>query len=241
MLEGFAKNILSRLYPNISLPHYSIICRRAAELDICRRAAELEKQLPKISSRRPQVVLIDATGIKVCGEGEWKVKVHGKTKRRKWIKLHIGLDEKTQEVVSLAVTSGNVADCKAGKEIISNLPKSMKLVKADTGYDTSNIRNLIKDRGGTCLIPPRKNAVKKGKDEERDNALCEMRGFGRDCIGRSLWRKIAGYSYRALVESCFSRLKRLFSSSFFSTGITRQRVEGTLKCYMLNKMSQQLA
>jgi IS5 family transposase len=123
----------------------------------------LEKQLPKLSSRRPQVVLIDATGIKVCGEGEWKVKVHGKTKRRKWIKLHIGLDEKTQEVVSLAVTSGNVADCKAGKEIISNLPKSMKLVKADTGYDTSNIRNLIKDRGGTCLIPPRKNAVKKRK------------------------------------------------------------------------------
>ena len=167
--------------------------------------------------------------------------MHGKTKRRKWIKLHIGLDEKTQEVVSLAVTSGNVADCKAGKEIISNLPKSMKLVKADTGYDTSNIRNLIKDRGGTCLIPPRKNAVKKRKDKERDNALCEMRGFGRDCIGRSFWGKITGSSYRALVESCLFRLKRLFSSSFFSTGITRQRVEGTLKCYMLNKMSQQLA
>ncbi len=72
MLEGFAKNILSRLYPNISLPHYSIICRRAAEL---------EEQLPKLSSRRPQVVLIDATGIKVYGEGEWKVKVHGKTKQ----------------------------------------------------------------------------------------------------------------------------------------------------------------
>ena len=82
--------------------------------------------------------------------------------------------------------------------------------------------------------------VKKGKDKERDNALCEMRGFGRDAIGRSLWGKITGYSYRALAESYFSRLKRLFSPSFFSRGITRQRVEGTLKCYMLNKMSQQL-
>ena len=232
MLEGFAKNILSRLYPNIALPHYSVICRRAAEL---------QDQLPQLSSRRPQVVLIDATGIKVHGEGEWKVKVHGKTKRRKWIKLHIGLDERTQEVISLEVTPGNVADCKAGKTVISKLPKSMKLVKADTGYDTSNIRNLIKDRGGTCLIPPRKNAVKKGKDEERDNALCEMRGFGRDGIGRSLWGKITGYSYRALAESCFSRLNRLFSPSFFSRGMARQTVEGTLKCYMLNKMNQQMA
>ena len=80
MLEGFAKNTLSYLYPKISLPSYSVICRRAAEL---------KDQLPKLSSRKPQSILIDATGIKVYGEGEWKVKVQGKTKRRKWIKLHM--------------------------------------------------------------------------------------------------------------------------------------------------------
>ena len=169
MLEGFAKNILSRLYPNISLPSYSVICRRAAEL---------KDQLPKLSSRKPQVVLIDATGIKVYGEGEWKVKVQGKTKRRKWIKLHIGVDERAQEVIALEVTAGNIADCKAGKTVIEKLPKSMKIMKADTGYDTKNIRSLIRKRGAKSLIPPRKNAVKKGEDKERDDALCEMRGFG---------------------------------------------------------------
>ena len=232
MLEGFAKNILSRLYPNISLPSYSVICRRAVEL---------KDKLPKLSSRKPQVVLIDATGIKVYGEGEWKVKVQGKTKRRKWIKLHIGVDERAQEVIALEVTAGNIADCKAGKTVIEKLPKSMKIMKADTGYDTRNIRNLIRKRGAKSLIPPRKNAVKKGEDKERDDALCEMRGFGRDHIGRSLWGKITGYSTRTLVESCFSRFKRLFSGSFFSRGMVRQTVEGNLKCYMLNKMVQQMA
>ena len=168
--------------------------------------------------------------IKVYGEGEWKVKVQGKTKRRKWIKLHAGIDERTQEVIVLEVTPGNVADCKAGKKVIEKLPKSMRMLKADTGYDTRNIRNLIRKKGAKSLIPPRKNAVKKGEDEERDDALCEMRGFGRDRIGRSLWGKITGYSYRTLVESCFSRFKRLFSASFFSRGMVRQTVEGNLKC-----------
>ncbi len=87
----------------------------------------------------------------------------------------------------------------------------------------------------------RKNAVKRGEDEERDNALCERRGFGLDRIGTSLWGKITGYSYRTLVESCFSRFKRLFSGRFFSRGMVRQTVEGNLKCYMLNKMVQQVA
>ena len=232
MLEGFAKNTLSYLYPKISLPSYSVICRRAAEL---------KDELPKLSSRKPQSILIDATGIKVYGEGEWKVKVQGKTKRRKWIKLHAGIDERTQEVIVLEVTPGNVADCKAGKKVIEKLPKSMKMLTADTGYDTRNIRNLIRKKGAKSLIPPRKNAVKKGEDEERDDAVCEMRGFGRDRIGRSLWGKITGYSYRTLVESCFSRFKRLFSASFFSRGMVRQTVEGNLKCYMLNKMVQQMA
>ena len=70
----------------------------------CIRAASQLNHLPKLSSRRPQVVLIDASGIKVCGEGEWKVKPHGKLKRREWIKLHIAVDAHTQEIIGQEVT-----------------------------------------------------------------------------------------------------------------------------------------
>ena len=92
-----------------ALPTYSLICKRASKL---------EALLPKLSSRRPQVVLIDASGIKVYGEGEWKVKVHGKTKRRKWIKLHIAIDAKTQEIIELEVSHGHRADCLVGPKLI---------------------------------------------------------------------------------------------------------------------------
>jgi len=71
-LEGFSKSILPLLHACVALPTYSLICKRASEM---------EALLPKLSSRRPRVVLIDASGIKVYGEGEWKVKVHGASKR----------------------------------------------------------------------------------------------------------------------------------------------------------------
>ena len=71
---------------NISVPTYSLTCKRAKSLT---------HLLPKLSARRPSIVIVDATGIKVCGEGEWKRKIHGKSSSRKWIKLHVIIDEKT--------------------------------------------------------------------------------------------------------------------------------------------------
>ena len=83
MLEGFTKYILN----GIKLPTYSLTCKRAIKLHL---------DLPKLSSKRPQTILVDLSGIlKVLGEGEWKVKVHGKGRPRKWIKLHLAIDAKT--------------------------------------------------------------------------------------------------------------------------------------------------
>ena len=112
-LEGFSKSILPLLYLTVALPTYSLICKRASNL---------EPLLPKLSLRRPKVVLIDASGIKVYGEGEWKVKVHGKAKRRKWIKLHIAIDAKTQEIIHLEVSHGHRADCRIGPGLIQKTP-----------------------------------------------------------------------------------------------------------------------
>lgn len=227
MLEGFSKNILPYLRKNLALPSYSIICRRAAEL---------KETLPRLSSRRPQVILLDASGIKVYGEGEWKVKIHGKAKRRKWIKIHIAIDECSQEIVAMQITNGHTADCIAGSKLIDECPKTASVYKADGGYDTHKIRSKIKNRGARALIPPRKNAKPKCGSGERNRSISEMRGLGLDPLGRSLWGKLTGYSKRALVETSFSRLKRIYGGRFFSQGMDKQRVEGHLKCYMMNKM-----
>ncbi|NGX31233.1 MAG: hypothetical protein K940chlam8_00598 [Chlamydiae bacterium] len=137
-LEGFVKSSLPLIEKNIELPTYSLICKRASQL---------KNDLPKLSSRRPQIILLDASGIKVYGEGEWKCKSH----RRRWLKVHIALDAKTQEVIALETTESHVSDCIIAPKLIDKCPKSMKKTIADGGYDTKKCLSLIKERGAKPL------------------------------------------------------------------------------------------
>lgn len=226
-LEGFSKSVLPLLHLAVVLPTYSLICKRASQL---------ETLLPKLSSRRPKTVLIDASGIKVYGEGEWKVKIHGKTKRRKWIKLHIAIDANTEEIIQLEVSHGHRADCRIGPELIKKLPKSTKTVMGDGGYDTKQCRKAIKDIGAEELIPPRKNARLTKNLERRNNAIFEIKGLGGDQIAREIWGKLTGYSKRVLVETTFSRIKRIYGDRFYSRKSESQKIEGHIKCKMLNQM-----
>jgi len=184
-LEGFAKSLLPLLQQDVILPTYSLICKRASEL---------EGVLPKLSRRRPQTILLDATGIKVSGEGEWKVKIHGKSKRRKWIKVHIAIDEKTQEILHLEITDGHTADCKVGPKLIKTCPATAEAYLADGGYDTRACRKAIKEKGAIALIPPRKNARRDPKQAARNGAVSERKGLGLDEVGISLWGKLTGYT-----------------------------------------------
>ena len=229
-LEGFSKSILPLLQDCVALPTYSLVCKRASKM---------EALLPKLSSRRPKVVLIDASGIKVYGEGEWKVKVHGASKRRKWIKLHIAIDAKTQEIIELEVTHGHRADCAVGSRIIKKLPKSTKIVMGDGGYDTKGCRKAIHNLGAQDLIPPRRNSKVSRDLERRNRALLEIKGLGGDNLAREIWGKLTGYSKRALVETSFSRMKSLYGKRFYSKKMETQRVEGLIKCKMLNQMLTQ--
>jgi len=228
-LEGFAKDILPLFNEGIKLPSYSVICRRAPELGAL---------LPKLSKRKPQVIMLDATGVKIFGEGEWKVKIHGKTKRRKWIKIHIAVDAKTQEIIHLEMTDGSTSDCEIGPNLIENCPASAKVYLADGGYDTKKCRKAIKDKGAKALIPPRKNARCDPKLKERNQGILERKGLGLDDVGISLWGKLTGYSKRSLVEASFSRLKRIYGGGLCSRKMSSQKIEGHLKCLMLNKMLQ---
>lgn len=223
MLEGFSKYILN----GIELPTYSLICKRAKRLHL---------NLTELSSKRPHTILIDSSGIKVLGEGEWKVKVHGKGSPRKWIKLHLAVDAKTQEIVAELTTEASVGDPTAFPVLFKQVNHKIKEVVADGAYDSSDIRVLIKKQEGKALIPPPKNGVCSGIDLERDQAILDIRAFGGDKIARSIWGKLTGYSRRALVETAFSRYKRMFGEKAFSRTSERQAVENRLKCLLLNKM-----
>ncbi len=226
-LEGFSKWVFSKLDDSVNIPTYSLICKRMLSI---------KEELPKLSQRRPQVIILDASGMKVMGEGEWKVKIHGKSKRRQWIKLHIAIDERTQEIVGQVSSEAYASDSKLAKPLINQVKGSVKKVLADGAYDTRNLRDFLHEKGIEVLISLPKNACYRGVNDERDKHFLEMLALGGVEKGRSLWGKLSGYSRRALVETTFSRIKRLFGDRLFSKSFPKQALENHLRCALINLM-----
>jgi len=176
--------------------------------------------------------------MKVVGEGEWKVKIHGRGRPRKWIKMHVALDPRTQEVVAEITTLSSTGDATMANHLLEKSGKRVKKVIADGAYDREGCRNIIKDRGAIALIPPPKNAKFRGDGGERDEALRLITGLGGDKQAKSIWGKLTGYSIRALVETAFSRFKRCFGDRVFSKTFEKQQLEISLKWFLLNRMIQ---
>ena len=226
-LEGFVKSVVALGKKFGSIPTYSLICKRARTL---------KGVLPRLSSRHPSIILIDASGVKVYGEGEWKVKIHGRGRPRKWLKIHIAIDAQTQEVVAEATTESNIFDGKMLENLLDQTQGSAEVVMGDGAYDGKECRRAIYRKKARALVPPPKNARVWGRDANRDDAVRIIRGFGGDKQAKSLWGKMTGYNRRVLVEAAFSRMKRLFGDRLFSKTPERQMVENRVRCLLLNKM-----
>lgn len=184
-------------------------------------------------------IAVDSSGLKVAGEGEWKVKIHGADNRRNWIKIHIGVDTRTQELVAAIITDEKTADSTVLPRIIESAPKSVTRVVADGAYDSSKCREFLHNRGIQDCIPPRKNAKVKGTAEtkERDFAIEIGALVGGDKEGINLWKSISGYHTRSLVETAFSRLKRMFGDKVKSKKFENISSETIFRCYVLNRMN----
>lgn len=226
-LEGFAKSFLSKLFPKQKTPNYTSICKRVLKLGV---------SLPELSKTSCPIVILDASGMKVCGEGEWKVKIHGRGRPRKWVKVHLAINSETLEIVAEITTESNVGDSKMTGPLLDQIPGRIKTVLADGAYDRQEAREAIKKRNAEPLIPPPKNARCKHIKDERDSAILIIAGLGGDRLARSLWGKLTGYNFRVLVESTFSSIKRLFGDRLFSKTFERQKVESRLRCVLVNKM-----
>lgn len=226
-LEGFVRSLFFLMNSSLETPTYSLICKRAKSL---------WKRLPKLSSRKPSTIIVDASGIKVFGEGEWKVKIHGKGKPRKWIKLHVAIDANTQEIVAEMSTESSSGDGSVFPVLFGQIKHRVREGIGDGAYDGQEVRQTIRNQRGRPLIPPPKHAICRGDDPDRDRAVREIRSLGGDLVAKSIWGKFSGYSRRALVETTFSRYKKMFGDLAFSRTQERIIVENLLKCVLLNKM-----
>jgi len=226
---GFARSIFELMDVVVELPHYTTLSRRQKSLSV----GLLIK--PSTGARH---VVIDSTGIKVYGEGEWKTRQHGVSKRRTWLKLHLGVDDQSGEILAAVVTTNGISDAEVLPELLDQIPDEIDQVSADGAYDRSNCYDAIEEREATAAIPPRKDAKiwfhgnRKGAPHPRDENLRTIRKRGR-----SRWKKEINYHRRSLGETMMYRLKTVFTGEVSSRCMENQTTELMLECSILNRFT----
>lgn len=228
--QGLAGSILRLLGSDLRVPNYTTLCRRRKRLGI---------SLGVSASTEARDIVLDSTGLKVYGEGEWKMRQHGKSKRRRWLKVHIGIDTKTQEMVAAILTENDTADSEVVGKLLEQIPEAIGEVLGDGGYDTMGVHEQIAERGAQAIIPPRRGAKirhhgnGKGAPHARDQAIRGIRRHGRD-----KWKNLVDYHRRSLVETMFSRLKRSFGDRIRSRVFESQARETFIGCRCINQMTR---
>lgn len=227
---GLARSVFKLMDVELALPHYTTLSRRAATLSV---------KLSRRPASAPCHIVVDSTGIKVYGEGEWKQRKHGKSKRRTWLKLHLGIDEATGEILSAVVTPNSTGDSEVLGELLDNIEADIDQLSGDGAYDRAYVYDYIDERGATASIPPRKDAKiwfhgnRKGPKHPRDENLRRIRQ-----VGRSAWKKELGYHRRSLSETGMYRMKTLFTGEVCARKLEAQTTELMIECKALNKMTR---
>ena len=181
--------------------------------------------------------MIDATGLRVYGAGEWHVQKHGSGRRRTWRKLHLGVDEHTKEIVAVEMIASHVHDSQVLLRLLTQISATVYQVSGDGAYDTKACYSSIGQRGAKATIPPRRNAKQRRcanpteKFAIRDAHLRQIQQQGRYA-----WRVASGCTRQSLAENAVFRFKRLFGSRFRARRFDNQRIEGWIKCMILNRM-----
>lgn len=230
--EGLLQDMFKTLGTDCKAPDYSTLCLRSKTLAV---------QVRTRGMRTDNVhVVVDSTGVKIYGEGEWKVRQHGYNKRRTWRKLHIGVDESTGDILMSEVTTNDVADCEMLKPLLDQLPddQAVDQLSADGAYDKRCCYEALKDNVGRITIPPRKNARiwqhgnTNAERLARDENLRSVRN-----VGRKQWKINSAYHRRSLVETAMFRLKTIFSDKVPARSFCNQRTQLLIRCKALNMMT----
>ena len=229
--QGFLQGLMSMLGLLLQVPHYSRFSRRASEL-------ELKLKRFAINNEQPSDLVIDSTGLKIYGEGEWKMRIHGKQKRRTWRKLHIAADPNTYELTAIELTESNVHDCKVLKSLLLK-EKKLGKVYADGAYTFKENFDAIAKLEGQPFIPIRNGTAfathdyLSGGEILRNKLLRETLDAG----GQELWKKSSGYHRRSLVETQMFRIKTILGNSLKSRTFNNQRTEVLIMANILNTMT----
>jgi DDE family transposase len=128
--EGLIGSILQLLGLDLAVPDHSTLSRRAETLEI---------PGPCPPSAEPVHLLVDSTGLRLCGPGEWLIEKHGTRRRRSWRKLHIGIDAETGQILASELTSSDVDDGAQVGPLLDQITGSLASFTGDGAYDQAGI------------------------------------------------------------------------------------------------------
>ena len=217
--EGLLKSLMQLCQLDLPVPDHTHMSRRAGTLAV---------QIPRRARSGPMHVVVDSTGLKIFGEGEWKVRQHGVGKRRTWRKIHLAVDANAKDIIGIEVTTADWGDCEVLPGLLAQVEGDIAQVSADGAYDTQDCHEAIAEHGAKATIPPRDGAIPWGDDHPRDGILTEI-----DSMGREGWKEASGYHKRSLAENMMFRLKQL-GDRLYSRVFENQVAEGHVRAAIIN-------
>lgn len=227
--QGFVGSLLELLKLPLAVPDYSLLCKRQKTLSL-----KLPNRKTKSSGMH---LVVDATGLKLYGEGEWKVRKHGKDKRRTWLKLHLVIDEATHDIEACMLTGDDVHDSEPLPAMLNQVEGEIDQVTGDGAYDTHECYQCTIHTGADPCFPPRKNAV---RHKPSDRAWILRNQAVSQVIYHDLkyWKKKHNYHRRSLAETAMFRFKQLLGDKVIARTPQRQAKEIGIKCIAINIMNQ---
>ncbi|MBM3456409.1 MAG: IS5 family transposase [Bacteroidetes bacterium] len=228
--EGFIRSLFNMMQITLPVPSYSRISRRMKWLNL---------DYKKLSSHKPTHIAIDSTGVKIYGDGEWHVKIHGESKRKKWKKMTLGVCPKTHEILFTITSDESFGDPTLFKMTMDHLPKSVKDVLMDGAGDSYEMYRLAERERVNLITPPRKGSKYKiGIDRsKRDETVQMIYKMGNNEEALKKWKKLRGYHRRSLVETAISRIKGILGNTLKSRSLINQHHEMLLKSLIINKLN----
>jgi hypothetical protein len=223
--EGFVNSVFALGGMGLKSPDYTALAKRAKHLEVT---------IPVLARDEPVHVVVDSTGLKVYGEGEWKVRQHGIGKRRTWRKLHLAVDAEHHEILGVQLTRLETADCEVLSALLQqSADQPIASISGDGAYDTRDTYREAEARGATAVVPPRSGAALWEPGHPRNAAVEACR-----TQGRSAWKRTLGYHRRSNAETAMFRYKQILGPCLTARLPDTQITEAYVGVSVLNRMNR---
>jgi len=226
--EGFLKSILKLMDLYLPCPDHTTVSRRNRMVNVCRCTGSLPDD--------PVCFIVDSTGLKIYGQGEWHAKKPGERWRKHWKKLHIGVDENGR-ILAFKVTDGHEHDPSQVPNLLAQVDRAIDRFVGDGIYDQEAVYEAVGHHspGAEVDVPPRKDAVLFNNSisvpSHRDRHIAEIRSKGW-----SEWKRQSGYYLQSHAENAFYRYKRIIGGRLRAKNDDAQKREAAIGCAILNRM-----